>query len=93
MKTTHTYHGANITYYWDGEENDPRSAYVSFELPPAELMDDVDFDMSDWVTPSGVPDDSIFYYFNSKEHLVTEMAGDEFTVVSIDEFHESKVTA
>jgi hypothetical protein len=84
-----TYHGANITYYWDGEENDPHGAYVSFELPPAEFMDNSDSDMADWVTPSGVSDESIFYYYDSKEDMLEHMAGDEFTIVSIDSYHTS----
>ena len=83
-----TYHGANITYTWD-DEFETRSAYVSFELPPSELMDDIDFDMADWVTPSGVDDYSIFYYYDSKEDMLELMAGDEFTILSIDSYHTS----
>ena len=82
------YYGANITYTWD-DALEPRSAYVSFELPPAELMDDIDFDMADWVTPSGVDDASIFYSYDSKEDMLEQMAGDEFTILSIDSYHTS----
>ena len=82
------YHGANITYMWD-DRGEPRSAYVSFELPPSELMDDIDFSMEDWVTPSGVDDQSIFYYFDSKEQMLKDMAGDEFTILSVDSYHTS----
>ena len=84
-----TYHGANITYTWD-DLYEPRSAYVSFELPPTEFMDDIDFGMEDWVTPSGIDDQSIFYYFDSKEHMLKDMAGDEFTILSIDTYHTSE---
>jgi hypothetical protein len=80
------YHGANITYTWD-DEGGEHGAYVSFELPPSELMDDIDFDMADWVTPSGVDDYSIFYYYDSKEDMLEHMAGDEFTILSIDSYH------
>ena len=80
------YHGANITYAWD-DEGGEHGAYVSFELPPSELMDDIDFDMADWVTPSGVDDYSIFYYYDSKEDMLEHMAGDEFTILSIDSYH------
>ena len=83
-----TYHGANITYTWDDESGE-HGAYVSFELPPSELMDDIDFDMADWVTPSGVDDYSIFYYYDSKEDMLEHMAGDEYTIVSIDSYHTS----
>lgn len=84
-----TYHGANITYYWDGEENDPHGAYVSFERPSDEQMDEIDFGFADYVTPSGVADENIFYYFDSKEHMLEHMAGDEFTILSIDSYHTS----
>ena len=83
-----TYHGAEITYTWD-EMYEPRSAYVSFELPPSELMDDIDYDMADWVTPSGVDDQNIFYYYDSKEDMLEQMAGAEFTILSIDSYHTS----
>jgi hypothetical protein len=83
-----TYHGANITYTWD-DSFEPCSAYVSFELPPAELMESIDFGMEDWVTPSGVDDYSIFYYYDSKEDMLEHMAGDEFTILSVDSYHTS----
>jgi hypothetical protein len=83
-----TYHGANITYTWD-DEGGEHGAYVSFELPPAEFMDNIDSDMADWVTPSGVSDESIFYYYDSKEDMLEHMAGDEFTILSVDSYHTS----
>jgi len=82
-----TYHGAWIEMAWNEAPDSTRSAYVSFEQPTDEQYEDDDFDISEYVTPSGKHDDDIFYYFDSREDMLQQMAGDEFKIVAIEGYH------